>query len=86
MFKHSATRTHETRTRAASGASTRAASGARAITAIFTVAAVILGLGVALTLTNNIWLFGLGLALIAGTLGVATSATAEVRAEVRATR
>ncbi|MFT3888497.1 MAG: hypothetical protein QM713_10095 [Arachnia sp.] len=80
MFKHSATRTHEIRT--------RAASGVRAITAILTVATVIVGLGGLLALANNVWLlaFGICVALITGTLGVAVSFAAEVRADARVAR
>lgn len=78
MLKHSAARTHETRN--------RAASGTRTLTTILTAAAVTLGLGVIMTLSSNIWLFGLGLVLITGTLGVTTSIVSEVRAHTRATR
>ncbi|MBK7819785.1 MAG: hypothetical protein IPJ61_01580 [Tessaracoccus sp.] len=69
MLKHSAARVNETRT--------ATASDARTITTVFAVAAVILGLGVALTLASPLWFFVLFLTVVG--LGVAS----EVRAARR---
>ena len=53
---------------------------------IFAVAATLIGLGVVLTLTNNLLLFGLGLLLIGCTLQVAFSTASDAHAKLRAAR
>ncbi|HMR12712.1 MAG TPA: hypothetical protein PKE42_03150 [Arachnia sp.] len=78
MLKHSAARSAEPRTGGLTGTPT--------LMTIFAVAATLIGLGVVLTLTNNLLLFGLGLLLIGCTLQVAFSTASDAHAKLRAAR
>ncbi len=78
MLTHSAARRAEPRTGAPTGTPT--------LTTILAVAAALIGLGVALTLTDNLLLFGLGLLLIGCTLQVASSTASDAPATLRAAR